>query len=297
MDRKQLAIFQVVVRHRSISRAAKSLHLSQPAVSKQIASLENHLGVKLFNREPSGMELTSAGETVSRLSNTILKDFEELELSVNHLFTEELTVRIATTSPTAKSLLVPFIASTRSRILDLLIADASEVNALLNRNADLAISTASPPDHLDSLVVANLSVLIQAPAAHPIFSSKSISDADSSISLSAVHNEKIIIPRTGLLPVLSNSITQTGISVIQHQVSSGDIAQALASAENGIAIVTELPRFGLNSKICTIVGKDLTVPLYAAWDPRHFAAPQIKSIAIDFSDWMKDWVAKTHEIG
>ena len=78
MDRKQLAIFQVVVRHRSISRAAKSLHLSQPAVSKQIASLENHLGVKLFNREPSGMELTSAGETVSRLSNTILKNFERL---------------------------------------------------------------------------------------------------------------------------------------------------------------------------------------------------------------------------
>lgn len=295
MDRKQLAIFQVVVKTKSISRAAKALHLSQPAVSKQIASLEKHLGVKLFNRDPSGMELTSAGETVDRLSDTVLKNFEELETSVKHLFTQELTLRVATTSPTAKGLLVPFIALTGARVLDLLIADASEVNSLLDKNADVAISTARPPDHLQSLMVANLAIMLQASPSHPIFRAKSPLAPGDTISLDKAHNQKIIIPRTGLLPILSNGITQAGISVIEHQVSSGDIAQALASTDNGVAMVTELPRFGLASRILTHNGKPLTVPIYASWDPRHFAAPQIETMALEFSDWMTDWETKTQE--
>ena len=296
MDRKQLSIFRAVVKNKSISRAAKALHLSQPAVSKQIASLENHLGVKLFNREPSGMELTSAGETVSRLSNTVLKNFEELETSIKHLFTKELAVRVATTSPTAKGLLVPFIVSSRAQILDLLIADASEVNTLLDKNADIAISSARPPDHLQSLLAANLSIMLQAPATHPLFGSKSGYGTGDTISLASAHNQKIIIPRTGLLPVLTNAIAQAGISVIEHQVSSGDIAQALASTENGIAMVTELPRFGLASRFITLNDKPLTVPIYASWDPRHFAAAQLESMALEFSTWTKNWVAKTAEI-
>ncbi|MGP3590287.1 LysR family transcriptional regulator [Vagococcus sp. WN89Y] len=61
MDLNQLKTFVTVAETSSITRAASILFLSQPAISLHIKSLECELKVKLFNRTPRGMELTSAG--------------------------------------------------------------------------------------------------------------------------------------------------------------------------------------------------------------------------------------------
>src|SRR5690606_28093996 len=46
----------------SMHKAAQTLHVTPAAVSKQIQTLESHLDVKLFNRTPRGLHLTTAGE-------------------------------------------------------------------------------------------------------------------------------------------------------------------------------------------------------------------------------------------
>jgi DNA-binding transcriptional LysR family regulator len=59
-----LRCFVAIARQGSVSRAAASLHLSQPAVSLQLKGLEESVGLLLFNRAPGGLTLTEAGATL-----------------------------------------------------------------------------------------------------------------------------------------------------------------------------------------------------------------------------------------
>ena len=64
MDLKLLSSFIAVAEEGQLSRAATRLHLSQPPLSRHIQALESELGTQLFNRTPSGMELTQAGQVL-----------------------------------------------------------------------------------------------------------------------------------------------------------------------------------------------------------------------------------------
>ena len=61
MNRNHLALFQAVAQAGSISAAATAVRVSQPAVSRQIAELEDELGIRLLDRHPRGCRLTEAG--------------------------------------------------------------------------------------------------------------------------------------------------------------------------------------------------------------------------------------------
>lgn len=60
----------------SLSRAAESLHVAQPALSKQIAQLENDLGVRLLSRSVRGVKPTESGLAVYQHAKVILKQVE-----------------------------------------------------------------------------------------------------------------------------------------------------------------------------------------------------------------------------
>jgi LysR family transcriptional regulator, transcriptional activator of the cysJI operon len=60
----RLKVFHAVARHLSFRKAAEELYLSQPAVSLQIKTLEEELGLRLFDRAGSRISLTSAGQTL-----------------------------------------------------------------------------------------------------------------------------------------------------------------------------------------------------------------------------------------
>ena len=62
MEFRQLVYFIAVAEELNFSRAAKRLHLSQPALSKQIQALENSLEIELFNRTKHWVKLTPAGK-------------------------------------------------------------------------------------------------------------------------------------------------------------------------------------------------------------------------------------------
>ena len=58
----QTEYFLHVAQNKSITKTASELYVSPPAISKQIALLEQELGIELFVRGAKGMELTPAGE-------------------------------------------------------------------------------------------------------------------------------------------------------------------------------------------------------------------------------------------
>ncbi|OGO76607.1 MAG: hypothetical protein A2Y23_05420 [Clostridiales bacterium GWB2_37_7] len=61
MDFKQIEAFVYVVRHKSFSRAADAIYLTQPTISAHISSLEKELGIKLIDRSGKDIEPTEAG--------------------------------------------------------------------------------------------------------------------------------------------------------------------------------------------------------------------------------------------
>lgn len=74
MDFGHLRTFVAIVDSGGVHRAAARLHLSQPAVSRQLQALESDLGVPLFDRIGRRVQLTSEGEDLLRRSRRLLQE-------------------------------------------------------------------------------------------------------------------------------------------------------------------------------------------------------------------------------
>src|SRR5512147_2390938 len=67
-----LQAFEAVARRRSFALAATELHLTASAISHQVARLESHLGVRLFERSAHAVRLSAAGESyLSRVAGAL----------------------------------------------------------------------------------------------------------------------------------------------------------------------------------------------------------------------------------
>ena len=83
-----LQTFITVIEFNSISKAAKTLNITQPAVSKQISALEDHFGIKLLERLGRKMVPTEAGNKLNRHAKVILKSLQQVEEEMNELVSE-----------------------------------------------------------------------------------------------------------------------------------------------------------------------------------------------------------------
>lgn len=82
MDLRKIKYFIVAAETGSISAASARLHIAQPAVSAQIASLEADLGAPLFIRHARGVELSDAGKVFLEHARKILQDVENARLAI-----------------------------------------------------------------------------------------------------------------------------------------------------------------------------------------------------------------------
>lgn len=78
MQYRQLRYFVKIVEAGSFSRAAGTIHVAQPALSQQIAELEEEMGLKLLHRTPRGVQPTPAGEVLFERASSILRRLDEL---------------------------------------------------------------------------------------------------------------------------------------------------------------------------------------------------------------------------
>jgi DNA-binding transcriptional LysR family regulator len=106
-----LRIFTVVAEHMSFSRAAESLYISQPAVSKAVKELENQLGVALFERGAGLLSLTVAGALLAERGRVILAVEQTAEEDLRALRgLHQGVLRIGSSTTIATYLLPPLIA-------------------------------------------------------------------------------------------------------------------------------------------------------------------------------------------
>ncbi len=99
MDIKQLRYFAEVARKKSFPSAAAALFVTQPALSRQIAELEDELGQVLFNRSTRRIELTEKGAMLLRRAESILSLMEKTreEVMCTQELAGELTIAAAET--------------------------------------------------------------------------------------------------------------------------------------------------------------------------------------------------------
>lgn len=78
IDTRLLRYFAVVAEEGHLTRAARRLYVSQPALTKQIRQLETRLGVELFERSHTGMTLTEAGRVLAERVPGLLADWDAI---------------------------------------------------------------------------------------------------------------------------------------------------------------------------------------------------------------------------
>ena len=82
---QQLRLFEAVARHRSFTRAAEEIHLSQPAVSIQVKRLEENVGMSLFELVGKRITLTEAGRELYTASKDVLGRLAVLDSTIDSL--------------------------------------------------------------------------------------------------------------------------------------------------------------------------------------------------------------------
>jgi DNA-binding transcriptional LysR family regulator len=83
MERRQLEYFLAVIDHGGFTSAATALHVSQPALSVAVKSLEKDLGALLFHRLPRGVRLTEAGAELAKSARMIMRELDTARARVD----------------------------------------------------------------------------------------------------------------------------------------------------------------------------------------------------------------------
>jgi DNA-binding transcriptional LysR family regulator len=153
LDTRRLRVLCEVARHGSFSAAAAALGYTQPAVSRQIATLEAEAGAILVLRVPQGAVLTDAGQLLVRRAEGILTSLFDAETELRALAgLEGGRLRLASFASAAASILPLAIARFRERFpaVELTIAMADPIVSLPRLRAgelDLALSHQDLSDH------------------------------------------------------------------------------------------------------------------------------------------------------
>ena len=85
MELRQLTLFIEVAKHKSITKAAEHMHLSQPALSKAVMALEEELGMTLIIRTNKTSDLTDAGKVVLEYAQRMNALQDEMKTSLNDM--------------------------------------------------------------------------------------------------------------------------------------------------------------------------------------------------------------------
>lgn len=107
MADRRLQVFHTVARLLSFTKAAESLHMTQPAVTFQIRQLEEHFNTRLFDRTHNRISLTEAGDKVFGYADKILSQYVEMDSKVRELTGDVSGVLLIGASTTIAEYVLP----------------------------------------------------------------------------------------------------------------------------------------------------------------------------------------------
>ncbi|TDE28379.1 LysR family transcriptional regulator [Nonomuraea mesophila] len=154
MNLQQLRYVVATAEHRTMTDAARSLYIAQPALSRAIRDLERELGMTLFARSGRGVVVTAQGRRVVKLAREALGAVHEIEGLSNHAGTTDAELRIAATpslEPGLAGRLLPAYAADHPGVrVHIVRCDGRDgvVSAIRDQRADLGLTDLPVPTDL-----------------------------------------------------------------------------------------------------------------------------------------------------
>ncbi|MFH5823169.1 LysR family transcriptional regulator [Georgenia sp. AZ-5] len=223
MDIRQIRYFAEVVRQGSISRAARTLGMTQPPLSTTIANLEKELGVRLLERTPRGIHATPAGQLLLRRGDLLVRETEALAKELQrHGRGVSGSLHIASVMPFAWAYL-PRVLARYHRVapyVDITLSDPppeAVIDGLLAGTTDVAIMATSDPQRMRTMYQGTFRIerLTSLPLVAVLPADRG--DEPEPVPLADLVRETILLPRTtprfpGLTELVVDACLAQGIA-------------------------------------------------------------------------------------
>ena len=282
---RQIETFTAVAHHRSFSKAAEALHLTQPAVSLQIRQIVDTLGLPLFEQEGREAILTAAGEEMlqtARALDDVWGRFEAAIDDLKGLKRGRLRVALVTT---AKYFLPRMLGDFCRRYpeinIELAIADRERIVARMRGNQDDLYVMLYPPEDLEvsSFPFLDNEQVVIASAGHWA--------AARQIELGELESERFILREagSGSRRTIDEHLAQLGIRLeVKLTVSSNEAIRDLVASGMGLAVLSRhaLPADPATEGLCILDVQGF--PLRRPWRVAHLRSKILSLPARAFLD-------------
>jgi len=285
---RQLQILLAVARHGSYTRAAESLHLTQPTVSMQIRKLSDHIGLPLFDSSGKGLVLTPAGSRTVDAAREILARLEQLGSDINALTGEvkgELRIGVVTTAKYfMPHLLGAFIQRYPEVTPRLTVTNRAKVLERLEENLDDLLIMGKVPEELEVEAHPFLDndLVVIAPANHSLARRRAI-------PLKRLLMERMLQrePGSGTRLAMDDLFNKQGLKLEPYmELGSIEAIKQAVMAGLGISVMSQHNlRLELESgQLCILDVKGF--PLRRHWFAVHPAQRKLSLVAQTFLEFL-----------
>jgi DNA-binding transcriptional LysR family regulator len=285
---RQLRVFEAAATSRSFSKAAETLHLTQPGVSMHIKELETNAGLPLFERIGRKLYVTEAGQELLTRARDILRALKEAEDTLDGLKgLRRGRINLAVVS-TAKYFVPQLLALFGKDFPELEIRLAvnnrnSVIEQLVANEVDLAIMGRSPQS-LDTVAepfAQNPHVIIAAPD-HPLA-------ARHSIPVAVVARENFIVrePGSGTRLAMQQFFEELQLHfTVGMEMASNETIKQAVMAGMGLSFIS---RHTIELELQTnrlVVLDVLGMPVIRQWHVAHLAKKRLSPTASAFKQFV-----------
>lgn len=229
--------FIEVANHRSIRRAAEVLHVSASAIDRQILKVEEELGVPLFERLPSGLRLTSAGELLLANSRQWQKEYSRTREQIDEMQgLRRGHVDIGLIDALSEGVVVQGVAALMEEFPGLTfgmkVADNQKVAQMIaSAEVDFGfVLDAASGAELTINASTEVKMGIAMPIAHPLAHKKSV-------RLSETQNETVIFPAEPLVVHKHVRALHDQLHLdVQQRVACNDLRMMRSLIRQGVGI-------------------------------------------------------------
>lgn len=286
----QLKVFETAARHRSFTRAAEELFLTQPTVSMQIKQLTKTVGLPLFEQVGKRLYLTDAGRELYATCQEIFDQLSEFEMKVAELKgMKQGRLRLATISTTkyfVPRLLGPFCQLYPGIDISLEVTNHERILERLSGNQDDVYILSQPPEDFDinCYPFVENPLVVLAPRHHPLVQEKNI-------PLSRLNGEPFIMrePGSGTRKAVQKLFEEHKISVkVRLDLGSNEAIKQAIVGGLGISVLSRhtLALEGTNGPLAILDVEGFPIERY--WYIVYPAGKQLSVIARTFLEYLQN---------
>ncbi|WP_031513560.1 selenium metabolism-associated LysR family transcriptional regulator [Desulfofalx alkaliphila] len=291
MNTALLRTFITVVNKKSLSLAAQEIHITQPAVSKQINALEDYFGIGLIERRGRGITLTPAGEVLYRNAIEILDLINKTEREIRDLSETVKGKLVIWASSIPGHFILPYVIGAFQKHypevhISLHISDSKDVlRHLLDESAQLgAVGTKPENKKLEYCKFLDDQLVVITPKDHPL-ANKGV------VNLQQLAGERLVWRSigSGTRLELEEKLSEAGLpredlNIVMELGSTGAVVNAV-EAGLGISIVS---RWAIKKEetlgrisVLEIEGLNLNRELYLVY-PRRRHKNRVVQVFLEF---------------